>query len=111
MRAAIVLTTVGLDFNARALASDLVQRRLVACVNIVDRVHSIYRREGKVTEDGEQLLIMKTLEEKVPELRDAVLAAHPYEVPEIVAISADAFGEYAAWLEDAVGDQETKDEG
>ncbi|MGZ4777939.1 MAG: divalent-cation tolerance protein CutA, partial [Thermoanaerobaculia bacterium] len=80
MKPVLVLTTVGADFNVRAIAHDLVQRRLVACINIVDGLHSIYSWEGRVTEDREQLLIMKTIESRIAELREALFAQHPYEV-------------------------------
>ncbi|HXG58307.1 MAG TPA: divalent-cation tolerance protein CutA [Thermoanaerobaculia bacterium] len=101
-RSVIVLTTLGTGFNARALATDLVERRLVACVNIVGPITSIYRWEGRVHEEGEQLLIMKTTEERVPELRDALFAQHPYEVPEFVVVTIDRIeGPYAGWLRDS----------
>lgn len=95
----IVLTTVGADFDPRALARDLVERRLAACVNIVDRIHSIYRWEGAVTEDDERLLLIKTSAERLHELKEAVFAAHPYEVPEFVVIEIDRIeGPYGNWL-------------
>ena len=103
MNPVIVLTTVGADFDVRAIATDLVQRRLVACVNIVDGMHSVYAWEGRVTEDREQLLIMKTTDGRVDELRDAIFAQHPYEVPEFIVMPVSAMSdEYWKWVLDAV---------
>lgn len=99
MTPVIVLTTVGRSFDAGPLARDLVERRLAACVNIVERIRSFYRWKGAVEDDSEQLLIIKTSEEKVDHLRDALFARHPYEVPEFVVIRMDDVSPaYAAWI-------------
>ena len=98
----IVLTTVGADFDPRPMARDLVERRLAACVNIVPRVHSIYRWEGAVMADDEQLLLIKTTTDRLRELKDAVFAAHPYDVPEFVVLAIDRIeGPYLDWLLDS----------
>ncbi len=103
MKPVIVLTTLPADFNARALATDLVERRLAACVNLVERIHSIYRWEGKVSADDEQLLVMKTTDERAGELKEALFAAHPYDVPEFVILPIERIeGPYLQWLLDAV---------
>lgn len=95
----VVLTTVGADFDARALAHALVEARLAACVNIVPAIHSVYRWEGKVTDDAEQLLIIKTTGERVNALRAELMRLHPYEVPEFVVLHMDDVSEaYRAWL-------------
>lgn len=95
----IVLTTVGADFDPRAMARDLVERRLAACVNIVDGVHSIYRWKGAVMEDDERILLIKTTADRLLELKEALFAAHPYEVPEFVVIGIDRIeGPYAEWM-------------
>lgn len=99
----IVLTTVGASFNAKHMARDLVERRLCACVNILPAVESVYMWEGKLTEDAEQLLVIKTVAANLEELRDAVFAQHPYDVPEFVVISIDDIrGPYRDWLLGAV---------
>jgi periplasmic divalent cation tolerance protein len=99
MNAVIVLTTVGADFDPRPLARELVGQRLAACVNIVSAVTSIYRWQGRVDEEGEQLLIIKTIDANVEDLRAALFAQHPYDVPEFVVLpiasTSEAFG---AWL-------------
>jgi periplasmic divalent cation tolerance protein len=99
MRAVVVLTTVGADFDARALAHALVDARLAACVNIVPGVHSVYRWEGRVTGDDEQLLVMKTTGERVDALREELFRRHPYDVPEFVVLPVESTSDaYGTWL-------------
>ena len=99
MTEVVVLTTVGASFDAAALAKSFVDDRLAACVNILPQVRSIYRWQGKVEDDSEQLLLIKTTGEKIPALRDALLNRHPYEVPEFVVIAIDRIeGPYREWL-------------
>ena len=99
----VVLTTVGADFDARGLAHALVEARVVACVNIVPAIHSVYRWEGQVADDAEQLLIMKTSAERVEELRARLFELHPYDVPEFVVIAIDQTSDaYGAWLLESV---------
>jgi periplasmic divalent cation tolerance protein len=99
MTPVIVLSTVGADFDPRPLARELVERRLAACVNIVPAVTSIYRWQGRVDEDGEQLLVIKTVDANVDDLRAALFALHPYDVPEFVVLPiASTSDAYGAWL-------------
>lgn len=99
MTPVIAITTVGLSFDVASLARDLVERRLAACVNVVEKVRSFYRWNGAVEDDAEQLLIIKTSEEKVDALRDALFARHPYEVPEFIVIRMDDVSPaYREWL-------------
>ena len=103
MKPVIVLTTVGADFDARALAHALVDLRFAACVNIVPRIESVYQWEGKVAVEGEQLLIMKTSDERIPTLREELFRRHPYTVPEFVVIPiSETSDSYGAWLLESV---------
>ena len=98
MKACVVFTTVGASFDAAALAKTLVEQRLAACVNIVAEVRSIYRWNEGIDDEREQLLVIKTTEERVEALREALFARHPYDVPEFVVLPAEANGAYARWL-------------
>ena len=103
MKPVIVLTTVGASYDATPLARDLVERRLAACVNVVDGIRSIYRWQGKVEDEGEKLLIVKTVEERVAELRDELLSRHPYDVPEFIVLPIGTVeGPYREWLIESV---------
>lgn len=95
----IVITTVAQTYDAREIADELVSRRLAACVNILPQVYSVYRWEGRIEHDNEQILLIKTLDERVDELRDFMMKRHPYEVPEFVVINIDNIeGPYREWL-------------
>lgn len=103
MTPVIVLTTVAASFDAGPFAKHLVDERLAACVNIVPQIRSIYRWQGNVEDDGEQLLIIKTMADRVDALRDALFARHPYDVPEFVVLTIDRIeGPYRDWLADSV---------
>lgn len=97
---AIVLTTLGADADAAALARTLVDERLAACVNVLPAMTSIYRWKGKVETDREQQLVIKTRPETVPALEARLKALHPYELPEFVVLRAAASAAYAAWLDE-----------
>ena len=95
----IVLSTAGSEDEARKIALHLVEHQLAACVNIVPRIESIYRWDGKVESNGEWLLLIKTTAERFPEVCDAIRELHSYELPECVAISIeDGSPEYLQWL-------------
>jgi periplasmic divalent cation tolerance protein len=99
----VVLTTVATEEAAERLAQELVERRLAACVNVLPQVRSIYRWQGAVQDDRELLLLVKTTRERRDETMRAIAELHPYDVPEVVALDADAVsGPYASWLGDAV---------
>lgn len=99
MTPVIVLSTVGGSFDVAPLARDLVEHRLAACVNVVEKIRSFYRWKNATHEDSEQLLIIKTVEERVDALREALFSRHPYEVPEFVVLRIhDLSPQYRAWL-------------
>lgn len=104
MTPVVVLTTTGAAFDAAALARELVEQRLCACVNILPAVRSIYRWRGAIEDDAEQLLLIKTTAERVDALQAALFARHPYEVPEFVVMRMDEVrGPWREWLVDSVG--------
>lgn len=102
-RLMVVLTTVGNEDDAVRLAQALVERRLVACVNVLPGVRSIYRWQGAVHDDRELLLLAKTTAARLAEVTAALAELHPYDVPEVVALEAAMVApSYAAWLRDCV---------
>ena len=95
----VVFVTVGDLETAKSIARDLVEKHLAACVNIVSNVRSIYRWEGKVADDNELLLLIKTEEGKFNDLKDRILALHPYDLPEIIALNIEqAHQKYLDWV-------------
>ncbi len=84
---------------ATDLARDLVARGHAACVNIVPTVRSIYLWQGAVQTEDEVLLLIKTTADRFDSLREALVAKHPYDVPEVVALPiADGHHPYLDWL-------------
>ena len=103
MKPVIIVTTVGAGFDAHTLANELVDQRLAACVNIIPQVYSVYRWQGGVENDAEQLLLIKTSDERVEALRQLLFERHPYEVPEFLVFEADGVSQgYRAWLLESV---------
>ncbi|HEY7516060.1 MAG TPA: divalent-cation tolerance protein CutA [Vicinamibacteria bacterium] len=101
----LVLTTVARAEDAERIAEELVVRRLAACVNVLPGVRSIYRWKGAVERDEERLLLVKTRADRYEALREALLALHPYEVPELVAVPIERGSEaYLRWLDESVRD-------
>lgn len=98
----LVLVAVGNQSEAKAIARQLVEKRLAACVGILTQ-QSIYRWEGKVTEDSEYLLTIKTTRERFDAVRDTVLAMHTYDVPEIISFDiAEGNTAYLDWISESV---------
>jgi periplasmic divalent cation tolerance protein len=97
--ALVVLVTVPTHERAAEIARALVAERLAACGNVVPGLRSIYRWEGEIHEDGEALLLLKTTRARFEALRDRVLALHPYDVPEVIALPVEAgSAAYLGWI-------------
>jgi periplasmic divalent cation tolerance protein len=96
----VVLITVPNQDVAATLANALVEEKLVACVNILPGVRSIYAWQGKICDDSELLCVLKTRRVLFAAVRDRVVALHPYEVPEIVALPLiEGNAPYLDWLQ------------
>ena len=99
----LVLSTAGSESEARKIAQALVERRLAACVNIVPKIHSVYRWEGKVQQAEEYLLVIKTVKAREEEVRATICELHSYELPECIAIQIESgSAEYLKWVEDSL---------
>lgn len=102
-RAALVLTTIAAGTDGAAVARTLVEERLAACVNILPAMTSVYRWKGKVEQDEEQQLVIKTTLDRLPSLEARVRELHAYELPEFLVIAADeGSAAYLAWLDESV---------
>lgn len=99
--ARVFLSTAPSDDVAAGVARALVERRLVACVNLVPRVRSIYRWQGAIHDDAEVLMVMKSTAARATELAQALRELHPYDCPELVELRVDGGLEaYLAWIGD-----------
>lgn len=95
----VVFSTFPDEATARTICASLVEEGLVACVNLLPQVTSIYRWQGELKEEGETLVILKLPAGGFPALEEKLAALHPYEVPEIVALPVVAVhAKYLAWV-------------
>lgn len=95
----VVLVTAPSEEEGARIARTLVEERLVACVNIVPGVRSVYRFEGKVFDEREALLVMKTSVDCTNALVARVRALHTYTVPEVLALDvATGSAAYLDWV-------------
>lgn len=100
MSSLLVLTNLPDRASAERLAESLVERRLAACVNILAPCRSVYRWKGALQRDEEYPLLAKTSAERYPALEAAIREAHPYELPEIIAVPIErGLPAYLAWVD------------
>ncbi|TAN50044.1 MAG: divalent-cation tolerance protein CutA [Betaproteobacteria bacterium] len=99
MSALLVLTNLPDRAAAEKLAQALVAERLAACVNILGPCRSVYRWQGAVHQDEEHLMLIKSTADRYATLEAAIRAAHPYELPEIVAVPIErGLPAYLEWM-------------
>ncbi len=97
--AILVIVTCGSGPEAEKLAKQLLEERLVACVNIAGRIRSLFRWKGAVARESESLLLMKTRRALFDPLCQRVRELHSYEVPEVIAFPVMAGNpEYLEWI-------------
>jgi periplasmic divalent cation tolerance protein len=102
--AQLVLTMLPNADKAVEVARTLVEERLAACCNLIPAVRSIYRWEGKLQDENEVLLLLKTKSEQLERLKARILELHPYEVPEVLAVPVEAgYSGYLEWLAKELG--------
>lgn len=95
----VVLSTCPDATTARRLGRGLVEAGLAACVNVVPGLVSIYGWQGRLQEDDECLMIVKTAEARIEALTAWLQTHHPYELPEIVAVPvSDGHADYLNWV-------------
>lgn len=95
---AVVLVTAPTG-EAERLARLVIERELAACVNLIPGVRSLYRWEGRLCDDAEVVLVIKTRRALVATLCEQLVAAHPYDLPEVIALPIVAgHGPYLQWL-------------
>ena len=91
--------------TAQRIAQALVGEQLAACVNRLPGISSTYRWQGEVTTDNEQLLLIKTTTARFESLRERLLALHPYELPELIAVPVErGHGGYLDWVRANTGE-------
>jgi len=95
----IVFVTCGSEEEALKIANALVEEHLAACVNLISPIRSIYRWEGKIWDEQEWLLIIKTEKKRFQELEEKVKSLHSYSVPEIISLPiVEGSSSYLNWI-------------
>jgi periplasmic divalent cation tolerance protein len=88
--------------EARKIGRHVVENKIAACANLISNISSIYRWKGKIEEDVEILLLIKTVEEKADEVIAAVEKIHSYDTPECIGFKIDKGSKkYLKWLDTA----------
>ena len=94
-----VLTTVPDTESGAGLCRALLAQRLIACGTVLPGARSIYRWEGRVAEEAEAFVILKTARSRVAELMRTIRRLHPYDVPEVLVLGVEAGDEaYTEWV-------------
>ncbi len=95
----LMLTTVSSREEANTLASELVSRRLAACVNILGPISSVYRWQGEVENSEEFLLLIKSTEAQLRPIQDALGELHSYQLPELISFVVESGAQsYLDWI-------------
>jgi periplasmic divalent cation tolerance protein len=99
--ALVVLTTVSNTDEATNLIRTLLERRLIACGTMLPGARSLYRWDGKVADEQEIVILLKTRAARLEALEVAFGELHPYKVPELLALPVQAgLSKYLAWIDD-----------
>jgi len=96
----VIFVTASSEEEAEKIAQSLVEKRLVACVNIIKDVQSVFRWKGKILDEKELLLIIKTRKKLYKNVEEEVKNLHAYEVPEIIALPIiSGSKDYLYWID------------
>ncbi len=99
----VVLVTTNGVRQAKRIARALLDQRLAACANLITPIRSLYRWQGKIAEDRECLMVIKTTRGQFDALRACVEKLHTYSVPEVIALPIiDGAENYLSWLAESV---------
>lgn len=95
----VIYCTVPNKKEGKEIARVLLEANLVACVNIIDKVESVFSWDGKLMEEKEALMIMKTKKELFTQINHAIQKLHSYNVPEVIAMPIiEADETYLKWI-------------
>ena len=101
---AVVLVTAPDLKTARKLAQAALKARLIACANLIPRIESHYRWQGKIESSAEVLLLLKTTTARLAALEKLIVAKHPYDTPEFIVLPISRGNRrYLDWVEQSVG--------
>ena len=93
----LIITTLPKK-NCKSFISELLNQRLITCVNLIDNVESMYWWKNKITTDSGTIVMMKTTKKKVKGIKNFFLVNHPYETPELIVLNVHAEQKYLEWM-------------
>ncbi len=99
---ALVITTVADNENGRSLVKNLLDRKIIACGHVMPSGNSLYNWNGKLCDEEECTVVLKTSVWLGQMIRQEVQKLHKYEIPEVLLMKAESTPEYAAWVESEV---------
>jgi periplasmic divalent cation tolerance protein len=100
MKYILILCTINDLGKAKEILEKLLKDRLIACSNIISQVTSLYHWEGKICEDSEYLMVLKSRSDLFEEIKDTISELHPYTIPEIISVDIkDGSKSYLDWLQ------------
>ena len=106
----VCLVTIDDIEKAVRIGQILVENKLAACVNLLPEIRSIYSWQGKIHDELETLMIIKTRKDVFKDLQKTIKELHPYEVPEIITLPIDqGLPEYLQWIHDSVSPKSQTD--
>ena len=112
MSAIVVITTAGTEEEANSLARELVGRRHAACVNVLPVHKSVYRWQGKLCEESEFLLVIKSIKDEYRAIEATIQELHSYELPEVLAIPIQHADErFLGWIAECVDKSPIENDG
>jgi periplasmic divalent cation tolerance protein len=95
-----IFVTVPNMSTANKITKFLLEKKLVACVNIIPKIKSVYWWENKICKSNELLLVMKSVKNNFNKIVKEIKKIHPYEVPEIVCVDITANKDYLDWIKE-----------
>ena len=99
--AVVVLTTVANENEAMSLVRELLERRLIACGTLLPEARSVYRWEGRIADEHEVVVLLKTRSARVAAVEAAFGELHPYKVPELLVLPVESgLAKYLSWIND-----------
>ena len=105
---AVLYTSIGNQKEAEKLANIIISQRLAACIHILPGGKSIYFWNGKVEQNVECYMLLKTKVESIQALEELIIANHPYELPSILRFSAEAYEKFANYISQSLCHQDVK---
>ncbi|OFV92740.1 MAG: cation tolerance protein CutA [Acidobacteria bacterium RIFCSPLOWO2_12_FULL_54_10] len=99
----VVLVTCKNSREGKRIARHLLEKRLIACANLLPQIYSLYRWKGKIADEKECLMLMKSTRELFQPLSIEIEKLHSYSVPEIIALPViDGAANYLHWIAESV---------